>query len=330
MVQLFCYYFPQLHNNTTQKGVVMAVNRRLFIRNLLVGAGLITVFPRNLIAGEPCKIMHPLMPPNKNLQGTCDNCGMMRPMWARTWHTFTLAGKNMEVCSMHCLAESSLNSAAAPSDVKAALYLTPEELVPADKAVYVVGSNARGTMSMKSKIAFPSQSEAQKFSQKCGGAVASFEEAYQTAAASIAKENQMINKNRISKGKIVEPENGKDICPVCGMHPARYPKNKCQIQTKSGEVIHFCATQCLFEFLKNPGKYKHPDIQTKVVWVVDYNTGQWIYAKSAYYVIGSNVRGPMGKEAYPFASLNSAKKFSESSSGKIVRYEKVTIDTILI
>jgi len=306
----------------------MAIDRRMFVQKILVGTALLYLFPKDVFAGTGCDVTHPLMPPNKKLPGTCHNCGMQRPMWARTWHTYELDGQELEVCSMHCLAEATMNAGATPTNVQAALYLAPEKSIAADQAFYVIGSKARGTMTMNSKLAFASEQKAQSFAAECGGAVASFSGAYQAAAKTIANENQMINRNRISKGKIVEPGD-KDICAVCGMYPARFPKNKCQLQTTDGEVVHFCSTQCLFEYLKNAQKYGKADLKTKFIWVVDYDSGNWIYAKNAFYVVNSDVAGPMGKEAYPFASVENAKKFSSLHPGKILRFKEVTIDKIM-
>lgn len=307
----------------------MATDRRGFIRNILIGAGIITISPKLLFASEGCHVVHPFMPPNTSFSGECHNCGMERPMWARTWHTYNQEGSVKEVCSIHCLAEAALNSGIAPNNVKVALYLKPEISVPAEKAFYVVGSKARGTMTMISKLAFATTKEAQEFSNECGGKVTDFKGAYAAAMSSIAKENQMINKNRLSKGKIVEPKDNIDLCPVCNMYPSRYPKNKCQLQTADGRVIHFCSTQCMFEYLKNPHLYDNKKLSVKFIWVVDFETEQWIYAQNAYYVLGSDATGPMGKEAFPFISQKNADNFAVAHSGQTRRFKDVSIDAIL-
>ena len=305
------------------------IDRRMFVQKIIVGTGLLYLFPKDVFADSLCNVAHPFMPPNQNFQGHCHNCGMMRSMWARTWHSYELDGQEFEVCSMHCLAEATINSSATPQNVQVALYLEPEKSIPADQAFYVVGSKARGTMSMNSKLAFATQQEAETFAAECGGAVVSFSGAYQAAAKTIEKENKMINNNRISQGKIVEPVDNKDICPVCDMYPARYPKNKCQLQTADGEVVHFCSTQCLFEYLKNFQKYGKTELKTKFIWVVDYDNGNWIYARNAFYVLNTDVAGPMGKEAYPFVNIESANKFSAMHPGKVLRFKEVTIDKIM-
>ena len=37
-----------------------------------------------VLAGDPCDVQHPLMPPKAEFVGQCPNCGMVRSMWART------------------------------------------------------------------------------------------------------------------------------------------------------------------------------------------------------------------------------------------------------
>jgi copper chaperone NosL len=307
----------------------MKFDRRYLIGKMVAGAGALCLLPHNIFANEPCAVQHPLMPPNKELGGSCHNCGMMRPMWARTWHTYEVDGEALEVCSMHCLAEATVNAGGVPRNIQVALYLSPEKSVPAEQAFYVVGSKARGTMTMTSKLAFATREEAEKFAAACGGDVVTFDAAYQAALPSIAKENGMINKNRVSKGKIVEPVDNKDRCPVCEMYPARYPKNKCQLQTMDGEVVHFCSTYCLFAYLKDPGKYGKPGLKSRFIWVIDFESGQWSYARNAYYVVGSDATGPMGKEAFPFSNRKAAGNFTTAHSGKILRFTEVSFDRIM-
>lgn len=307
----------------------MKSTRRKFIGNTLVGIGGLYLMPAELFAGDLCSAQHPFSPPKKDLPGTCHNCGMMRPMWARTFYNYELDEEQKEVCSLHCLAEASINSGQDPQNVKVALYHDPYTMVPATSAFYVVGSNARGTMTMKSKIAFGKEDEAKKFAEECGGSVVRFEQALDMAKTSFTKENSKIAQNRVKKGKIVEPVDDKDVCPVCDMYPARFPKNKCQIQTKGKEVVHFCSTQCLFEYLKNPGKYSQKKVEPALIWVVDYDSGSWVYGKNSFYVIGSTESGPMGKEAFPFMNKAAAEKFTTQKKGQVVTFSEVTIDRIM-
>jgi nitrous oxide reductase accessory protein NosL len=60
------------------------------------------------------------------------------------------------------------------------------------------------------------------------------------------------------------------------------------------------------------------------VFVTDYYALEPIDAKSALYVVGSDVYGPMGKELIPFARRADAEEFLRDHGGrKIVRFGEV-------
>ena len=280
-------------------------------------------------AEDPCAVQHPFDPPNKELQGQCLNCGMNRPMWARTWMTYENSQGKTEVCSFHCLADVALKSGEDPKNVMVASYMDPKKMIPAEDATFVVGSKAKGTMTMKSKIAFASPEEADKFAQSCGGKVMKYSEVLALAKGAIVKENKVINQRRIKKGKIVEPVDNKDQCIICKMYPARYPQFKNQVRTKDGKVYHFCSTQCLFAFLKDSAKHAKTEAKPMMIWVVDYPSGAWIGAKTAYYVVGSKAQGPMGPEAFAFDNKADAQAFAKKEGGEVLSMEEVTIDKIM-
>ena len=150
-------------------------------------AGIILTPSMPLAAEESCQIPHPISPPDPKFKGQCPNCGMVRAMWARTWMTFENSEGTSEVCSLHCLADVARKSGEAPRHVQVALYTRPEAMQPAQHAFFVVGSSARGTMTMQSKIAFANQNAANRFIQSCGGEVASFTEAFTLARQEIQK-----------------------------------------------------------------------------------------------------------------------------------------------
>lgn len=302
--------------------------RREFLLAAAAGAIYSTFSPPILLAADPCAVQHPFMPPRTDLSGQCPNCGMVRPMWARTWMMFENSDGKFQACSFHCLADMALKSGEDPKNVSAALYLDPQKMIPAEQAFFVVGSKAKGTMTMKSKIAFPSQGAAEKFAKSCGGEVTRYRETLTIAKAGIAKENPMLINKRLKKGVIVEPIDNTDQCPVCDMYPARYPKHKCQVITKEKKIYHFCSTQCLFEFLKLPQKYVQADVKPFRIWVVDYPAGTWISGKSAYYVVGSGKPGPMGYEAFVFDKKQAAGEFARKEGGKVLMFSGVSIDNI--
>lgn len=128
--------------------------------------------------GEELKIEHPFKNPRKYTDNAkCDNCGMDRNKWARTRHEFQTSKGKHYTCSIHCVSVISSRYKVEPKEVMVAEYLNPGNMLQAEKAFYVVGSSAPGTMTAKSKIAFASKEEAGRFSERYGGKISDFADA---------------------------------------------------------------------------------------------------------------------------------------------------------
>lgn len=102
-----------------------------------------------------------------------------------------------------------------------------------------------------------------------------------------------------------------DKCPVCGMFVYNFPKWAAQLS--------YHDTYYSFDGVKDLMKYylKHKDGLEKIL-VRDYYTQKIIDGSEAYYVIGSDVYGPMGNELIPFSDEKSAKTFYMDHKGKDV------------
>jgi len=279
-------------------------------------------------AADRFKVDHPLNPPAPQFSGQCPLCGMVRSMWARTWTEFDQTDGVSQVCSFHCLADFTRKSGRLPKNIRLAVYHAPHMMIGSAGAVIVIGSTANGTMSPRSKIVFANLEQAQAFVSAQGGQIASFSTALDVAQADVSRENTMLVKKRLKKGKIVEPGTD-DRCAVCEMYPSRYPNNKCQIHAKDGKIYHFCSTQCMFTFLENPDRYLKAGFSPQLIWVIEFNSGRWISGRSAYYIVGAqDVYGPMGFEAVPFDKKSDAESFAGQHGGKILLFGDLTIEKI--
>ncbi|MEW6218741.1 MAG: nitrous oxide reductase accessory protein NosL [Thermodesulfobacteriota bacterium] len=269
-------------------------------------------------------VEHPIMKPAMFTdKGKCENCGMGLNMWARTRHSFRIADGEHHVCSLHCLADVSAKAGEKPQAVMAAVYLAPEKMVDAASASYVVGSTARGTMSMVSKIAFASRDEAEAFSKEYGGEVQGFAATLDKAMTTLPEERLTIAANRLKKGKIVEATL-QDACVTCGMKPAQFPKHSCQLITRDGQRLHFCSTSCLVRYLDNPADFGGAKEQVGDAWVTVYPEGGFDYASGLYYLVGSSVMGSMGPEALPFRLKAAAEALAKEKGGQVVRFQDLT------
>lgn len=119
-------------------------------------------------------------------------------------------------------------------------------------------------------------------------------------------------------------------CPVCGMFAYKYPKWAARMNyVENGKpVTHaFDGVKDMMKFYHNPSKWgnytKHKDVELTIL-VSDYYTGEAIDGKKAFYVVGSDVMGPMGKEFVPFKTFKSAQTFMKDHKGlQIVEFPKI-------
>jgi copper chaperone NosL len=123
----------------------------------------------------------------------------------------------------------------------------------------------------------------------------------------------------------------KDKCPVCGMFVKKYPDWVGQVIFKDGAYAHFDGAKDLFKYYLNPKKYNPSRTQAEIdaVYVMDYYRLEPIDAYTAYFVHGSDVYGPMGRELIPFAKADDAKEFMKDHKGKaILRFRDVTLEVL--
>ena len=119
-------------------------------------------------------------------------------------------------------------------------------------------------------------------------------------------------------------------CATCGMYPAHYPQWQQQLIFKDKSMAAFDGGKCLFRFLLNMATYdaRHTLADVAMIWVKDFNTGAWTDGTKAFYVVGSNVMGPMGKEIIPFTTQEAAQKFQQQNGGAVEPYANITMDTL--
>ncbi|MCW9026213.1 MAG: nitrous oxide reductase accessory protein NosL, partial [Thiovulaceae bacterium] len=130
-------------------------------------------------------------------------------------------------------------------------------------------------------------------------------------------------------GKI-ELQDG-EKCPVCGMFTYKYPKWASQIFYKhDGHEHHhsFDGVKDMMKFYFDPmkwGDYASSSLENiSKILVTDYYSQKAIDATKAYFVIGSDVYGPMGDELIPFNKLEDAKVFSMDHKGKkILQFNQI-------
>ena len=123
----------------------------------------------------------------------------------------------------------------------------------------------------------------------------------------------------------------KDKCPVCGMFVAKYPDFLAEILFKDGSYAIFDGTKDLFKYYFNLKKYSPSKNLSDIdsIYVTDYYSLGMVDGLNAFYVSGSNVFGPMGKELIAFEKEADAKEFLKDHKGKaLLKFNEITGDLI--
>lgn len=122
------------------------------------------------------------------------------------------------------------------------------------------------------------------------------------------------------------PEEAK--CPVCGMFVAKYPK--WAAEAKAGDATYyFDGVKDMMKWYLDPRTYEIDPDMIGAMRVTDYYTLEAVDAKAAFYVIGSNVFGPMGNELIAFKNERSAETFSGEHRGRsILRFDEITAEVV--
>ncbi len=104
-----------------------------------------------------------------------------------------------------------------------------------------------------------------------------------------------------------------------------------RIEFKDSTYATFDGAKCMFKYYLNIKKY-HPSKNKNDVTAIsvkDYYSKTSIDALQAFFVIWSDVYGPMGHEPIPFEKEADAKKFLKEHKGKkILRFKDINSNLI--
>ena len=122
-----------------------------------------------------------------------------------------------------------------------------------------------------------------------------------------------------------------DRCPVCGMFTAKYPEFAARVTFSDGVGFTFDGPKDMFTFVLDLAKYAPGRNRSDVdeVLVTEYYDLVAIDARAAFFVIGSDVLGPMGAELIPFATREDAEAFSSDHRGTaVLAFGDIDLDTL--
>lgn len=106
-------------------------------------------------------------------------------------------------------------------------------------------------------------------------------------------------------------------CPLCGMNLRMFIKTNHRLTLKDGKSIIFCSFHC-------SATYYSKNIETISKWeVMEYMDKEFIDAKEAYFLIGSDLPGTMTSVSkLAFKNKSRAKKYMKKHGGKIVTFNR--------
>ncbi len=134
-----------------------------------------------------------------------------------------------------------------------------------------------------------------------------------------------------ANGKATDTVSPRTRCPVCGMFVAKYPNWVTKIQYEDSEKTNFFdGVKDMMVLYFNPERYMAPPREAiKNIYVKDYYSLSWLSAQDAFYVVGSDVYGPMGHELIPFETKEAAESFFKDHHGKeILTFDEITSELI--
>lgn len=120
-------------------------------------------------------------------------------------------------------------------------------------------------------------------------------------------------------------------CPVCGMFVAKYPDWTAKVRFKDGTTSYYDGPKDMFTHYLDTARYTREKQQADilVLEVKEYYTLTMIDARTAIFVTGSDVCGPMGNELIPFKTEKEALGFKLDHGGKsLLKFNEISLQTI--
>ncbi|MFH0824918.1 MAG: nitrous oxide reductase accessory protein NosL [Pseudomonadota bacterium] len=118
-------------------------------------------------------------------------------------------------------------------------------------------------------------------------------------------------------------------CPVCNMPPGSNPQGAAAVVFKDGKVVGLDGTRHMFIYLRSPEKYGIKPEEVREVFVPEWGSKKFLSAKSAFFMLGGDVKGNMGWEAIAFSKKEDAEKFKVDHVGiKVATFDEVRLSDV--
>ncbi len=118
-----------------------------------------------------------------------------------------------------------------------------------------------------------------------------------------------------------------DRCSVCGMFVYKYQSWIATVVFNDGTHAFFDGPKDMFRYMNavekfNPGMSA---VDVAQVYVTDYYTTKVVKADEVFFILGSDVMGPMGEEFVVVSNEEDARSFMKDHGGDtMLRFDQVT------
>ncbi len=250
---------------------------------------------------------------------TCEICGMDRQAYAYSRMLLEFDDKTSAgTCSIHCTAAWM----AAHREKTIVRMLVgdhaTEQLIGAQKALWVIGGKQSGVMSKRAKWAFHQKAAAEAFIKDHGGTIETFHDAMKAAFADMRDDIKMLQEKKRQELTGMSDIKTHPECKYCGMDRRMYDYSRMLVEYTDGTSGGSCSIHCTaIDLAMNPG------LVPKAIMVGDYRTRKLIDAQKAYWVIGGDRYGVMSiRGKWAFEKKADAEDFIREHSGKVGSFDE--------
>ena len=118
-----------------------------------------------------------------------------------------------------------------------------------------------------------------------------------------------------------ETEDARARCATCGMVVDAESGWRAGA-TADGETLAFDAPKCLFRRVHREGSVEGG-------WVIEYYSQERAPARELFYVIGSDLESPMGRDLVPVRGREEAERLRDDHHGEaVLSYDEVTSEVV--
>ncbi len=250
---------------------------------------------------------------------SCPICGMDRHKFAQSRMLFQYDDESaLGTCSIHCAAmEVTFNRLKIVTDLYAADYHT-KKLIDAKKASWVIGGSRAGVMTSRAKWAFEKRSEAEGFTGKYGGKIATFDDAMKATFQDMYEDIKLVRQRRARHPATMQDIKDHPECKYCNMKRESYAFSRMLIRYGDGQAVGTCSIHCsAFDLALNTDK------MPEAILVGDYHTKRLIDAERAVWVVGGKKAGVMSlRGKWAFENRKNADAFMRENGGRVSIFDE--------